>query len=57
MKEHLLAISTSDYKIKLFSLVKDGFQHTYQGPDFGEIKESSLKTMWNAEEEGEEDKF
>jgi len=57
MKEHLLAISTSDYKIKLFSLVKDGFQHTYQGPDFGEIKESSLKTMWNAEEDGEEDKF
>jgi len=42
-------------KIKLFSMVKDGFQHTYQGPDFGEIKESCLKTMWKKPNQKEED--
>mmetsp|Transcript_33373 Transcript_33373/g.72856 ORF Transcript_33373/g.72856 Transcript_33373/m.72856 type:complete len:83 (+) Transcript_33373:1883-2131(+) len=58
-KEHLLAISTSDFKIKLFNISKEGFQHTYQGPDFGEIRESCIQELWTPKqgESEEENQF
>jgi len=38
----------------LYNVNKEGFQNTFQGPDFGEIIESRIYTLWKSNEELEE---